>query len=51
MSQTLQAIRGMNDILPPESERWQAFEEIVRAWLAAYGYRAIRTPIVEPTPL
>ncbi|MCX7898045.1 MAG: histidine--tRNA ligase, partial [Rhodocyclaceae bacterium] len=46
-----QAIRGMNDILPPESERWQAFEEIVRAWLAAYGYRAIRTPIVEPTPL
>lgn len=51
MSQTLQAIRGMNDILPPESERWESFEAILRDWLFAYGYRPIRTPIVEPTPL
>lgn len=51
MSQTLQAIRGMNDILPNEAERWEAFEETVRDWLFAYGYRPIRMPIVEPTPL
>jgi len=51
MSQTLQAIRGMNDILPNEAERWEAFEELVRDWLAAYGYRPIRMPLVEPTPL
>jgi DNA gyrase subunit B len=51
MSQTLQAIRGMNDLLPNEAERWEAFEELVRDWLAAYGYRPIRMPLVEPTPL
>ena len=51
MSQTLQAIRGMNDILPADAERWEAFEALVRDWLAAYGYRPIRMPLVEPTPL
>ena len=51
MSQTLQAIRGMNDILPADAERWEAFEELVRDWLAAYGYRPVRMPLVEPTPL
>ncbi len=51
MSQTLQAIRGMNDILPADAERWEAFEELVRDWLTAYGYRPIRMPLVEPTPL
>jgi histidyl-tRNA synthetase len=51
MSQTLQAIRGMNDILPAAAERWEAFEELVRDWLTAYGYRPIRMPLVEPTPL
>lgn len=51
MSQTLQAIRGMNDILPNEAERWEAFEELIRDWLVAYGYRPIRMPLVEPTPL
>jgi len=51
MSQTLQAIRGMNDILPNEAERWEAFEALVRDWLSAYGYRPIRMPLVEPTPL
>jgi histidyl-tRNA synthetase len=51
MSQTLQAIRGMNDILPAAAERWEAFEELIRDWLAAYGYRPIRMPLVEPTPL
>ncbi|OQA32810.1 MAG: Histidine--tRNA ligase [Betaproteobacteria bacterium ADurb.Bin341] len=51
MSQTLQAIRGMNDILPAEAELWELFEDTVRSWLKAYGYRPIRLPIVEPTPL
>jgi len=51
MSQTLQAVRGMNDILPDEAETWEQFEEMIRDWLGAYGYRPIRMPIVEPTPL
>ena len=51
MRQTLQAIRGMNDILPVEAELWEQFEETVRDWLRAYGYRPIRMPMVEPTPL
>jgi histidyl-tRNA synthetase len=51
MSQTLQAVRGMNDILPAEAEFWELFEETVRSWLKSYGYRPIRMPIVEPTPL
>ncbi len=51
MSQTIQAIRGMNDILPDEAELWERFDEAVRDWLRAYGYRPIRMPVVEPTPL
>ncbi len=51
MSQRLQAVRGMNDILPEEAETWEHFEDIVRDWLRSYGYRPIRTPIVEHTPL
>ncbi|MDR3212537.1 MAG: histidine--tRNA ligase [Azoarcus sp.] len=51
MSKILQAVRGMNDILPGEAEIWENFEEIVRDWLRGYGYRPIRVPIVEPTPL
>ncbi len=51
MSQTLQAVRGMNDILPDEAEFWELFEDTIRSWLKAYGYRPIRLPIVEPTPL
>ncbi|MBK8762799.1 MAG: histidine--tRNA ligase [Sulfuritalea sp.] len=51
MSQTLQAVRGMNDILPAEADLWEQFEETVRDWLRSYGYRPIRMPMVEPTPL
>ncbi|HTH93895.1 MAG TPA: histidine--tRNA ligase [Rhodocyclaceae bacterium] len=51
MSQTLQAIRGMNDILPAEAELWEQFEDMIRDWLRAYGYKNIRMPLVEPTPL
>ncbi len=51
MSNRLQAVRGMNDILPDEAESWEWLEEVLRAWLKSYGYRPIRMPIVEPTPL
>ncbi|MDO9011222.1 MAG: histidine--tRNA ligase [Gallionella sp.] len=50
-NETLQAVRGMNDILPDEAELWLWFEEVVRDWLASYGYRNIRMPLVEPTAL
>ncbi len=48
---TLQAVRGMNDILPDEAELWLWFEDVVRAWLESYGYRNIRMPLLEPTAL
>jgi len=51
MSGTLQAIRGMNDILPQESRAWQFVEDSVRSVLESYGYREIRMPIVEKTEL
>lgn len=45
------AIRGMNDALPGASARWELLEEYVRAWMRAYGYRNMRTPILEHTRL
>ncbi len=51
MSQSLRAVRGMNDIFLDEAEAWEQFEDLIRAWLKSYGYRPIRTPSVEPTPL
>jgi histidyl-tRNA synthetase len=51
MSQLIHAVRGMNDILPDEAELWEQFEDAAREWLRAYGYRPIRMPLVEPTPL
>ena len=47
----LRAVKGMNDILPPESARWEWFESKVRALMGRYGYVNVRTPIVEPTAL
>ena len=47
----LVAVKGMNDILPPESARWEWLEAKVRNLMARYAYRNIRTPIVEPTAL
>ncbi|HBZ30849.1 MAG TPA: histidine--tRNA ligase [Nitrosomonas nitrosa] len=51
MSNIIQAIRGMNDILPDETHCWAFFEDTVRSWLDGYGYRNIRMPIVEQTDL
>ncbi|MBU0590481.1 MAG: histidine--tRNA ligase [Gammaproteobacteria bacterium] len=47
----LLAVKGMNDILPPESTRWEWLEEKVRDLMLRHAYRNIRTPIVEPTAL
>jgi len=50
-AEKLVAVKGMNDILPPESARWEALEARVRALMRRYAYENIRTPIVEPTAL
>ncbi|MEO5701049.1 MAG: histidine--tRNA ligase [Casimicrobiaceae bacterium] len=47
----MQAVRGMNDVLPDEAAVWEALEDIVREVFRQYGYRNIRVPLVEPTPL
>jgi len=51
MADTLKAVKGMNDLLPPNSARWLWFEQHVAALMRRYGYQNIRTPIVEPTAL
>src|SRR5467141_807005 len=51
MSEPIRAVRGMNDILPDEAERWETLEELLRDWLRSYGYRNVRTPILEHTAL
>lgn len=47
----IQAIRGMNDLLPEQSPVWQYLERTVQSLLAQYGYQEIRMPIVEQTEL
>lgn len=47
----LVAVKGMNDILPPDSARWEALEERVRKLMHRFAYENVRTPIVEPTAL
>ena len=51
MAAALQAVRGMNDVLPDESALWQRFEDVARTVFERYGYRHLRVPIVEATPL
>jgi histidyl-tRNA synthetase len=47
----IQAIRGMKDITPEETPYWHVIEETIRRVLAAYGYRELRTPLLEQTDL
>ena len=47
----LQAVRGMNDVLPDEATLWQRLEDAARRVFSLYGYRNLRVPIVEPTGL
>ena len=51
MAKTIQAIRGMNDILPTVTPRWQFIETVFRNLMQVYGYGEIRLPIVEKTEL
>jgi len=51
MATTLNAVRGMNDVLPDEAVLWERFEDAARTVFAQYGYRNLRVPIVEATPL
>jgi histidyl-tRNA synthetase len=51
MSETLQAVRGMNDVLPDQTAAWQQLERIARELFAQYGYREIRLPLLERTEL
>ena len=50
-SARLSGVKGMNDIISPDSARWEWFEDKVRHLMALHAYRNIRTPIVEPTAL
>jgi histidyl-tRNA synthetase len=51
MGATLQAVRGMNDVLPDEAAAWEFLEDTARDVFRRYGYRNLRVPIVEPTAL
>ena len=51
MSKTLQAVRGMNDLLPQDAPLWQFLEDTTREVFEQYGYRLMRAPVVEPTAL
>lgn len=51
MAEKITAVKGMNDLLPSDSARWEALEETVRQLMQRHAYRNIRTPIVEPTAL
>lgn len=50
-TEKLLAVKGMNDILPPESAQWEQLENKVRALMRRYAFENIRTPILEHTPL
>jgi histidyl-tRNA synthetase len=47
----INAVRGMNDLLPAQAAVLQRFEQLATASLRAYGYRYVRTPVVEPTAI
>ncbi|TVO71193.1 histidine--tRNA ligase [Sedimenticola selenatireducens] len=51
MAKNIQAIRGMHDILPDQSPLWHFFEQKIKSVLESYGYRELRTPVVEVTEL
>jgi histidyl-tRNA synthetase len=51
MSEIIQAVRGMNDVLPDDTAAWQQLERVAREVLADYGYREVRLPLLERTEL
>ena len=51
MAKSIQAVRGMNDILPEDTAAWQFLEDTLRRVIHSYGYREIRLPLLEKTEL
>lgn len=51
MADKITAVKGMNDIAPPLSAQWEWLEERLRTLMQRYGYRNLRTPVVEHTAL
>jgi histidyl-tRNA synthetase len=51
MVERIAGVKGMNDLLPPDSAHWDWLEERVRSVMQRWGYQGVRTPIVEPTAL
>ena len=51
MSKKFQAVKGTRDLLPPETAIWSGVEDVARRVFGTYGYREIRTPILEDTEL
>jgi len=49
--ETIQAIKGMNDLLPDQIHWWQKLEGTARELLETFGYRELRTPLLEKTEL
>ncbi|MGA2562772.1 MAG: histidine--tRNA ligase [Steroidobacteraceae bacterium] len=51
MTNPIQPVRGMNDVLPAEMHAWRHLEQVARAVLEAYGYEQLQVPIIEHTQL
>ncbi|MBL6751312.1 MAG: histidine--tRNA ligase [Nevskia sp.] len=51
MSNKIQAVRGMNDVLPADAAPWQHLHAVAAGLFATYGYRELRLPVVERTDL
>ena len=51
MATKINGVKGMNDLLPGQAARWQEMEAVAREVFALYGYREVRTPVVEPAQL
>jgi len=51
MAQVVKSIKGVHDILPQDAHRWHHVEHTVRSVMQAYGYRELRTPILEKSEL
>ena len=51
MTKSIQAVRGMNDILPDASSRWAVVESLLRNIVDQYGYKEVRLPLLEPMEL
>ena len=51
MALNVQAVRGMNDLLPEDTSVWQQVERVLRETLSSFGYSEVRMPVVEHTGL